>query len=199
MPIPLVVRNSSASGIRNLYTELDFVDESGAIELKATPFRMSRSKLVVSYDIIHSLGNYFEDDPEQYIGFEPDLQRFDAGKLQRTSFGWRLSFEWEALQPQRIRLVKPVVYAYSPRSTQLTVRARIFADSFPEPIELAAQMNLRVEQSSASLDELLPRWKKVLEKTKDNSRPEGADRSVMAKLPDRSSTNTSSEIHPRRR
>jgi len=108
---------------------------------------------------LSSLSNYFDDDSEQSVGFEPDLQRFDAGTLQRTNVGWRLSFEWEALQPQRIRLVKPVVYAYSPTSTHLAVRARIFADSFPEPIELAAQMNIKVEQSSASLNDLLPRWR----------------------------------------
>src|SRR4051812_12684550 len=90
------------------------------------------------------------------------LQKFEEGTLQSEEGGWRLSFEWEALQPQRTRIIKPVLYLYSPEPAQLSIRARVFADSFPEPFLLEAKVSLATTQSSISLTNLVPDWSRIL-------------------------------------
>jgi hypothetical protein len=90
------------------------------------------------------------------------LANLDVGKLQRIDRGWKLSFEWEALQPQRIRLIRPALYVYSPESANISVRAKVFADSFPEPLVLEANVRVEVNQSFTDLADLLPDWEKLL-------------------------------------
>jgi hypothetical protein len=93
---------------------------------------------------------------------ERNLAKFDADRFKRIDRGWRLSFEWEALQPQRIRLIKPVLYVYSPESAKLSIKAKVFADSIPEPLVLEANVSIEANQSFTELTELLPDWKKLL-------------------------------------
>jgi hypothetical protein len=96
---------------------------------------------------------------------EPNLAKFEAGKLQALSQGWRLCFEWDAIQPRRIRLIKPVLYVYSPVSSKLSINTKVFADSFPEPLILEASMDIEAKHSSKDLVDIFPNWEELLEKT----------------------------------
>jgi len=96
---------------------------------------------------------------------ESKLSRYDEDKLQISSEGWSLSFEWEALQPKRIRLIKPVFYIYAPESASLSIRANIYADSFPEPFVLEADAMIKVNQKVISLEKLVPDYEKLLKET----------------------------------
>jgi hypothetical protein len=71
----------------------------------------------------------------------------------------------EALQPQRIRLIKPVLYVYSPESAKLSIRAKVFADSFPEPFVLEANVSIEAKQSCTDLTDVLPNWKNFFRET----------------------------------
>jgi hypothetical protein len=149
-PVPLAIENSSASGIRNLYVELDVSATSENLEVRDSPRGTSSFLDVTRTSTLRSM--------------ESTLAKFDADKLQRVGQGWRLSFEWEALQPQRTRLIKPVFYVYSPDSAQLSIRARVFADSFPEPFLLNASLNIEAKQCPIELRALLPNWEKLVDK-----------------------------------
>src|SRR5262249_48591514 len=92
---------------------------------------------------------------------ETTLAKFEEGTLQNANGGWRLSFEWEALQPQRVRLVRPVLYLYSPEPARLSINVKIFADSFPEPVLLEANITLEPTQVSVALADVLATWKKI--------------------------------------
>jgi hypothetical protein len=94
------------------------------------------------------------------------LAKFEEGTLQKTNGGWGLSFEWEALQPQRIRLIKPVLYLYCPESAKLSISAKVFADSFPEHLVLEATVSVEAKQSFISLTNLLPDWDKIVSRAK---------------------------------
>jgi hypothetical protein len=118
-PLPLVIENSSSSGVRNLYVELDLLVTSAAAELSALPFQGPRHSIWTKNLFLSHAFSYLPEG----ISFESDdisgkLAQFEPDTLQKTSLGWRLSFEWEALQPQRIRLIKPVLYVYSPESME---------------------------------------------------------------------------------
>jgi hypothetical protein len=163
-PIPLVIANSSSSGLRNLYVELDCRSTSEKLELTDTGFSSSRWRDVFFYNL--ALTNY--DDPEIDVEDVSDLRetlaKFQEGKLQKVEHGWRVSFEWEALQPQRVRLIKPLLYLFSPESSQVDINARVFADTFPEPLLLHATVQLDVKQRIAGVNEVLPNWQKLLDR-----------------------------------
>jgi hypothetical protein len=163
-PIALVIKNSSPSGIRNLYVELNFSATSDKLEVTDSPEeRLFQKSTIVWSPTLFSLSGW-ETRPSQilkHVGRK--LAKFDADTLQRTDRGWRLSFEWEALQPQRMRLVKPVLYVYSPESAMLSFNAKVFADSFPEPFALEAKVSIEAKQSPIDLINLLPDWRKLLD------------------------------------
>jgi hypothetical protein len=161
VPILMIVENSSSSGIRNLYIELDCSSTSSALELTDSSFSVRRKlwlwpTLALSGEPVTSLP-----------GLREHLAKFEEGKLQKVDEKWRVAFEWDALQPQRRRLVKPVLYLYSPESAQLDIRARVFADTFPKPFFLEASVRLEVNQVTAKLKDVLPNWKELLESEKE--------------------------------
>jgi hypothetical protein len=162
-PVVLAIENSSPSGIRNLYVELEVSATSDSVEISET--KPGLLKWYRFYDKHLTMtdqpwSNIFREEDSERV--ERNLAKFDANKLQRIDRGWRLSFEWEALQPQRIRLIKPVLYVYSPVSTKLSIRAKMFADSFPEPFMLEANVSIEAKQNFIDLTDLLPNWKKLL-------------------------------------
>jgi hypothetical protein len=160
VPIPLVIENSSSSGVRNLYIELDCASTSEKLELMDGPYSSRwRGSLYFTYSTLH---HWIDSDESQNM--KENLAKFTEDTLQKIETGWRVSFEWEALQPQRVRLIKPVLYVYSSESARLTIRAKVFADTFPEPFVLEATVSLEVKQTRPKLTEILPNWNELLER-----------------------------------
>jgi hypothetical protein len=152
-PVVLAIENSTPSGIRNLYIELDVSATSDNVEVTDSPLTVLSQDSVFTF--YSSLTHNLTRKSKILNRVERNLAKFDADKLQRIDRGWRLSFEWEALQPQRIRLIKPVLYVYSPESAKLSIKAKVFADSIPEPLVLEANVSIEANQSFTELTELL--------------------------------------------
>ncbi len=166
-PVALAVANSSASGIRNLYIELDISSNSKALEVTDTLGTLGTS-FIYKPEISNVWTTWIseawttENEPSICKEVVSKLSRYDEDKLQYSNEGWSLSFEWEALQPQRIRLIRPVLYVYSPESATLSIRANIYADSFPEPFILEADAMIKVNQKAIPLKKLVPDYEKLL-------------------------------------
>ena len=99
-----------------------------------------------------------------------DLDWTDQQTLTFSQEGWHFAIQWEALQPQRIRITKPVVYIQAKSSTQAEFEAKIFADSFPNPVYLKAMLDIVVHQKAVELDELLPNLEKLRERRRNPAR-----------------------------
>ena len=160
IPVALAIENASSSGIRNLYIELHIYSVSEKVEITdsireefASTLYWPTSTMLYGHEHRSAISERVESN----------LAKFDSNTLQHTDQGWRLSFEWEALQPQRSRLVKPVLYVYSPESITLSLSARVFADSFPEPLLLEAEVKIEVKQKNMTLNDILPKWKELIE------------------------------------
>jgi hypothetical protein len=54
---------------------------------------------------------------------------------------------------------------YSPESANISIRAKVFADSFPEPLVLEAIVRIEAKQSFTDITNLLPDWEKLLRET----------------------------------
>jgi len=111
------------------------------------------------------LKDWRQKDPS--VAVESRLAKYDPDTLQQTEEGWRLSVEWDALQPQRTRIIKPILYVSTKNASALQIRARVFADTFPEPLLLMANLNLTVRSQTVELSEFMPEWKKVCEGKQD--------------------------------
>jgi hypothetical protein len=52
---------------------------------------------------------------------------------------------------------------YSPESAKLSLNAKVFADSFPGPFVLEANVSIVAKQSRIDLINLLPDWRTLLD------------------------------------
>jgi hypothetical protein len=160
-PIAMAIENCSSSGIRHLYIELELSASSENVEITTPNTLVALSEIAPIYRSFLPavlLPSKFERDIEA---------KFDLNRVQKTSKGWRMSCEWDAIQPQRVRLIKPVVYVYSPQSSQIIINAKIFADTFADPLVLTAELKMEAIKTDKSLGEFLPNWEKLL-KEKEN-------------------------------
>lgn len=162
VPMPLVISNPGSSSVRNLYVELSLSASDETVAMTERPIGpyVWRSLRLATYYTDGFDGDSYASPIRAHA--EEKLAKFSASKLQRVSTGWQLSFAWDAVQAQRQRLIRPVVYVAARQSAQVLIHAKVFADTAPGPFTLAAQLHLVVTQRRAELEELLPHWKEEL-------------------------------------
>lgn len=163
IPITLAIDNSSSSGIRNLYVELDFSSSTKNSSLSDELEKPFTWNFPIIQQWLSSQTVF--TDYTQHLPM-PKHARFESEKLLKTDKGWRLSFDWDAIQPQRTRLIKPILYFSTSETATLSIQAKIFADSFPEPLLLNAEMIIKIEEKEAPIDEIFPNWAEFLEREK---------------------------------
>jgi hypothetical protein len=95
-------------------------------------------------------------------GFETAINNLTETRLKTVDKqNWNISFEFEGLQPQRIKLIQPIIYVSSLISNVIRVRARIFADSFAEPISVEAEASIEVDKREVAFAELTRDWQSI--------------------------------------
>jgi hypothetical protein len=157
IPIALLIKNTSSSSVRNLYVELYISVDSNNVEITTSPpgsvGLWSSSMLTFQWNSLLGEGSEVVSKARQtFSRFESDLQKDETKEI------WKMSFEWEALQPKRERIVKPIVYISAFETTKVTINAKVFSDFSPEPIELQAKIDLLVRPLAADLKTLMPDW-----------------------------------------
>jgi hypothetical protein len=161
IPLALAVGNSSSSGIRNVYLELDIQVDSPTIEVSETEFSRPTGATWTTF-----VSSSWISGSAKRFRFPKGsrFENFDSDHLQKTEGGWKISVEWEAIQPQRVRLLKPVLHLFARESASVVLRCRIFADSFGEPYEIRLGMKVVVQPRELELTEILPNWKEIVER-----------------------------------
>ena len=162
VPINLAIDNSGSSGVRNLYVELYFRSS-----LKDATLTDSSSGGLGAAGWLSSFNLLFETKTRS------KLANLDSDNLQKTDDGWKLAFDWDAIQPQRTRAIKPNLYYSAEKTSTLSAAAKVFADSFPEPLIVEIEMRVEVKEREFSLEEIFPDWideiKQVEKHNKENS------------------------------
>jgi hypothetical protein len=89
-------------------------------------------------------------------GFESSISNFYRNELKTIDkHTWTISCELERLQPQRTKIIHPVIHASCFHDTTIQITAKIFADSFAEPISLEAHASIEVDRRQVRFAELL--------------------------------------------
>ncbi len=152
-PIILGIRNASPSVIRNIFVELYFRADSPSLELtdSVPGDAWSGVFIFIHSTLVHSQSEIAKNVRQVISKFEPEgLQRENADG------SWKLTYEWDALQPQRLRLVKPVLYVSSKDVATLSISGRVYSDTFPEPFKVSATFTVIPEPRHTDLLSLIP-------------------------------------------
>ena len=97
---------------------------------------------------------------------ERKLQKLSGKGLIKEGEEWKYKFEWDALQPQRARLVEPFIYLQVTSSCEAELSAKVYADSFANPIVLHGQINVSVQTKSIEVDVIVAKAKELAEASK---------------------------------
>jgi hypothetical protein len=93
------------------------------------------------------------------------IAKFEARGLHKDDISgdWRLSFEWDAIQPQRLRPITPILYAKASHDAQLSITAKVFSDTLPGPFELNALLRIEPKTRLVGLGTLIPDWERLID------------------------------------
>ncbi len=162
-PVVIGIENTGSTGIRNWYVQLEFSTSSA--ELSLSNRHPGRSARVFYKNVFSSMRIRGSEALE---ALEKTFTQFEPGVLTSTEGVWKLGLEWDAIQPQRLRLVKPFLFLRAKSSGSLKIIAKIYSDSFAAPYLLEAELSVKSEISNAALDDALPEWKEILSDEENN-------------------------------
>lgn len=146
LPVLLGISNVGSQGIRNLYVDMTIQASSDSLEVfDSMPDRRSAWSVLTS--------SWWETALDEDAG--PQENPWKEG-LRKVESGWRLSFEWDALQPQRSRFIQPRQFIRASGDVAVNLIANVFADSFPQPVSLNATLRITTEEQLVTTRELLP-------------------------------------------
>lgn len=148
VPVALAIRNPGSSGIRNLYVEMSISALKGDfgvfLQLPSTTQWYTGSVV----------WNWSE--PSEV---ERKLAKLVGQDLSKEGEAWTFKFEWDALQPQRFRVIQPIVFLHVPGDCKAKINAKVYADSFPEPVVLDAEIAFTVRPRPTRRDLILQKAK----------------------------------------
>lgn len=169
IPIALGIESHSPVGIRNLYVELSISLDIDDADLKDTDrsdynaYSIDAYGHQPSWNALLTAATSVEKQASSKL--DKAFAKYQAGSLQKSENGWKLVFEWDAIQPQRLRLIKPFLFLYCPRPAEVTLKARVYRESFPQPLNLTATLNVDVKKVAVDLKGVVPDWEVIVGKS----------------------------------
>ena len=166
IPVILAIKNISSSGIRNLYVEMSITALAGAFQVSETnPLESFQyPQPTYFFSLAKDLRDYWGESNE----IERKLKKLSNKGLTKEGGGWKYSFEWDALQPHRIRVVQPFTYLLASGSCKAEFRAKVYADSFATPIVLHVEIAVAGQPKLLNSDVVVAKAKELLEAEKRN-------------------------------
>ena len=186
VPIAVLLENIGNAGVRNIFAELNYnstsettilltqratIDESYSSEWRNTIFHHNYDALLenaLGLEKIQTVNKrrYIPKTDKSFskisYGFEASIANLSRKELKTIDkHNWRIPFELEGLQPQRAKLIQPVVYASCFHNTVMHISAKIFANSFAEPISVEAVANIEVDRREVTVAELISNWRSI--------------------------------------
>jgi hypothetical protein len=164
-PIVLTLQNKGQTGLRNLYIQLEISSNINGIDISKSPKASLLRKLshwITSSNMVFIDSDHGTARSDIMTSVKEKLSIFETDKLHKSEGTWQITIEWDALQAQRVRLIEPVIYVYTPRSCTVAIKAKVFADSFSEPFVLEVSAKIEANQRDVSVIDVIPNWEEAL-------------------------------------
>jgi hypothetical protein len=166
VPVVMAIKNISSSGIRNLFVEVSIRASSGVFQVS----QMNPSPSISWGPYAYSWVTTAMREPSELERKLENLSlKLNGKELVKEGEGWKYSFEWDALQPQRVRLIQPFAYLLVSGACKAEFGAKVYADSFPHPIVLHAEIAIATQSKVLKTDVLIAKAKELLEAEKRNA------------------------------
>lgn len=149
VPVLLGLENVGAYGVRNLFIEMSITSSpDGVIVSHSNPTRIAWS--IQGHGIRTNILAYNNEPTDVERLWERLLNKV----VVKDGQDWKYSLEWDALQPGRICYMEPI-YLLALHDCQVTVSAKVYADSFATPLVLNAQVNITSKPSPVDSETVL--------------------------------------------
>lgn len=145
VPMILAIRNSGTSTIRDTYVEVLLAPSSSDIKIS--------NRSVTEEDVL--LARYYGKGESDDDEARPQLDRLRSSGLVKLDEKWKLSFECGSIQPDRVRLVEPILFITAESSGVIDIETTVYADSFPTPVKCFAQFEVALKDTPMSVRDVM--------------------------------------------
>lgn len=139
-PIKFWLKNEGAIGARDVYVDITATAEAGKIGL-------------FSMDAVH-LSAPSKTRASYYYSSTPSLQ-MPSEVMANFSETWQTQLEISALQPKREVIAEANFLIGAETTTKVTITARIYADSLPEPVTCELKIQFDVSKLEIKAGEIV--------------------------------------------
>jgi hypothetical protein len=144
-PVRFWLKNVGRLGARDVYADIRITSEDTELVLfSEADVKLSPPTPTIGWDFSF-----------RGSSFRGSLGSENEAKPSQTNKEWTTHLELRALQPQREVSPPDIFYLGAMRSGLITIVARIYADTLPEPITRSLQINWEVVKTSKRAMELL--------------------------------------------
>ncbi|MCR5879152.1 hypothetical protein [Phenylobacterium sp. J367] len=162
-PVIFGFENATSAAIRNLFIEATITSSESSAKISTSIQSNSWNYLLYStlldkqYSSTHS-------------HVQEILEEYESEGLRKIGNEWKLTMQWDAIQPQRMRLLKPPIYISTDKSSIISINGKLYSDSIAAPLDFSAKVTIIVKKEAVSLQDLIPDWKDKLKTEKSTVR-----------------------------
>jgi len=179
-PLVFAIKNLAPVSLQNLYIELEIFSDSKNLNITDNIQETSYFTPLKYYNPA-GMGEYLSTiiwTPIVYSytfhkSFHPILEKinnillkYKPKNLHRTEKTWKISFELNVLQPQRLQILEPVLYIKTMESSFVSIKSKIYTDLFYKPYEFHLNLKIEVTHKEIKFEDLDPRWIKYVKEGK---------------------------------
>ena len=178
-PLLFAIKNLTSVSLQDLYIELEIFSESKNLNIT--------DSIQEAY-YLANIGSYFPTVywevgpvytiPTSHIVYESScvthhpivkkindiFSKYKPTKLYKKENSWKICFELNVLQPQRLQILEPALYVKTIESNSISIKSKIYTDLFPRPYEFDLKLEIKVTYKQIKYENLDSTWIEYIEK-----------------------------------
>ena len=157
-PLIFAIENQTSTSLQYLYIEAEITSESNEVIITDSIQDQFSTFVTWKYSI--------EDNINPITRKVNDIiSRYKPTKLYKKENNWKIGFEIEVLQPQRLQILEPVLYikVKGAQPSSLLIKSKIYTDLFLKPYEFHFRLLINVKEQQIKYEDLKSDWIKYVE------------------------------------
>jgi len=177
-PLLFAIKNLASISLQYLYIELEIFSKSKNLNITDSIqegyyfINMENYLPIVhwKFPIEYSIPTSYIIHKSFKVGSHPIIEkvndilsRYKPTKLYKKENSWKICFEIDVLQPQRLQILEPVLYVKSVEPSSLLIKSKIYTDLFLKPYEFDLKLEIKVTDKQIKYEDLDSSWIKYIE------------------------------------